>query len=464
MASVKQLNPTDLLFVAGENGQIYHHTAGLVVLDTSELRRFDFDYFRDRVIKRVEQVPHFRWKLHEVLFSLDRPYWVEDENFSWDHHFKRAALPSPGDREALAEVAGHIYARHLDRSKPLWEMWYIEGLEDGKVAIIQKTHHCLIDGQGMQKLSELLSDFSPRAKPKPISPDIANARPGATPDLRQQTTNAIAHWTRFPLALGSGLAGTMAPGLVKRLTGKSGESTPKPAVPKVFFNDHISADRGVVFRSVSLTDIKKVKNAFDATVNDVVLALVSSSLRACLLNRGELPDDSLRGGIAVSLRSEDDEDFSNKVTNTSVTLATDLADPLERLRAISAEAEKVKNKARHGGVGIIEIMQALPPILLHGMVNSLGPDQAVDMVGANLVISNVRGSSRPMYIAGARLECMYPISILTSGMGLNITCVSYCDSVDFGFSLAPELFDKPWELVDGLEAALQEYLALIPTS
>ena len=228
------------------------------------------------------------------------------------------------------------------------------------------------------------------------------------------------------------------------------------------FNADISGDRGFVFGTVPLADIKRIKDAFGATVNDVVLALVAGTLRNYLLQRDELPESALRCAIAVSLRTEEDSELSNRVTNTAVTLATDIEDAVERLRAISAGTAPAKQRARSGGKGIVEILQIFPPVLLSALINSVNADQGVRMMGANLIISNVRGSPRPMYIAGARLECMYPISILTPGMGLSITCVSYCDGVDFGFSLAPELFDQPWDLVDGLFETLDEYLGLIP--
>ena len=432
------------------------------MLDTSAKPQFDFEYFRRHTSERMDLIPHFRWKLQEVPLSLDLPYWVEDENFSYDNHFKRIAVPQPGDREALAEVASYIFSRHLDRSRPLWEMWYIEGLEGGRVAILQKLHHCMMDGQGMQKVGELLSDFSPRGKKPKIESNIAREKPGAVPDQRQLSANALRHWLQLPLAASRSAIDILGPQLRDRLRGAEKASTSKPDLSIASFNADISGDRGFVFGTVPLADIKRIKDAFGATVNDVVLALVAGTLRNYLLQRGELPENALRCAIAVSLRTEEDAELSNRVTNTAVTLATDIDDAVERLRAISAGAAPAKQRARSGGKGIVEVIQILPPVLLSALVNFVSADQGVRMMGANLVISNVRGSPRPMYIAGARLECMYPISILTPGMGLNITCVSYCDGVDFGFSLAPELFDQPWDLVDGLFETLDEYLGLIP--
>ena len=432
------------------------------MLDTSAKPQFDFEYFRRHTSERMDLIPHFRWKLQEVPLSLDLPYWVEDENFSYDNHFKRIAVPQPGDREALAEVASYIFSRHLDRSRPLWEMWYIEGLEGGRVAILQKLHHCMMDGQGMQKVGELLSDFSPRGKKPKIESNIAREKPGAVPDQRQLSANALRHWLQLPLAASRSAIDILGPQLRDRLRGAEKASTSKPDLSIASFNADISGDRGFVFGTMPLADIKRIKDAFGATVNDVVLALVAGTLRNYLLQRGELPENALRCAIAVSLRTEEDAELSNRVTNTAVTLATDIDDAVERLRAISAGAAPAKQRARSGGKGIVEVIQILPPVLLSALVNFVSADQGVRMMGANLVISNVRGSPRPMYIAGARLECMYPISILTPGMGLNITCVSYCDGVDFGFSLAPELFDQPWDLVDGLFETLDEYLGLIP--
>ena len=462
MNSPRQLSETDVLFIAGENDKVYHHTAGLVMLDTSAKPQFDFEYFRRRTSERMDLIPHFRWKLQEVPLNLDLPYWVEDENFSYDNHFKRIAVPQPGDREALAEVASYIFSRHLDRSRPLWEMWYIEGLEGGRVAILQKLHHCMMDGQGMQKVGELLSDFSPRGKKPKIESAIASDKPGAVPDQRQLSANALRRWLQFPLAASRSAIDILGPQLRDRLRGSEKASTSKPDLSIASFNADISGDRGFVFGTVPLTDIKCIKDAFGATVNDVVLALVAGTLRDYLLQRGELPENPLRCSIAVSLRTEEDAELSNRVTNTAVTLATDIEDAVDRLRAISAGAAPAKQRARSGGKGIVEVLQILPPVLLSALVNFVSADQGARMMGANLIISNVRGSPRPMYIAGARMECMYPISILTPGMGLNITCVSYCDGVDFGFSLAPELFDQPWDLVDGLFAMLDEYLGLIP--
>jgi len=459
MAAVRQLGKQDILFVAGETDTIYHHTVGLVILDTSACPRFSFDYLRKKVIERIREVPHFRWKLHEVPMGLDLPYWIEDENFHYENHFKRIAVPSPGDREALSELVAHLYSRHLDRSKPLWEFWFIEGLAGGKYAIVQKLHHCMMDGQGASKLGELLCDFAPNAKARPVDASISGARAGAVPDRWHLSTATALHLAGFPWAAYRGLADVARPLILKQFK-RQADRSPKPETPMTCLNGDISSERGFIFGSLSLDDIKTVRKAFDVSVNDVLLALVSTALRHYLLARDELPQLSLRTGIPVSLRNDDDEEISNRVTQASVTLATDIADPIARLRAISAECAEVKQVIRGGGKGFIELIQIMPPLMVSAMMSVTTPEQTAQMLGSNLIVSNVHGSDKPMYIAGARLETMYPMSIITPGMGINFTCVSYVGQVDVGVTIAPQLVTDPWTIIDGLHSALHEYLRL----
>lgn len=464
MTAVRQLNKQDILFVAGETDVVYHHTAGLVILDTSACPRFSFEYLREKVIERIRAVPHFRWRLHEVPLGLDLPYWVEDADFRYENHFKRIAVPSPGDREALSEVVAHLYSKHLDRNKPLWEFWFIEGLEGGKYAILQKLHHCMMDGQGASKLGELLCDFEPDAAPRSVDSSISGARAGEVPDwLRQSATTAL-HLARFPGAMYRGLFDIVSPKVLTLLGMKKGRSRSRPETPVSRFNGEVGPDRGFVFGSLSLVDIKAVRKAFDASVNDVLLALVSTALRNYLLERDELPRASLRTGIPISLRRDEDEEISNHVTQASVTLATDVADPVARLRAISADCDEAKQLVHDGGKGFIELIQTMPPLLVTAMMGASSPEQTLQMLGSNLIVSNVRGSNKPMYVAGARLETMYPMSIITPGMGINFTCVSYTDQVDIGVTIEPQLVPDPWEIIEGLHRALAEYLALAAKS
>lgn len=458
---LRQLTPRETFFIGGETSRVYQHTGGLILLDAGDRPGFNFRVFRQRLEERLSDVPQFRWKLHEVPLGLDLPYWVEDHQFDFDHHIRRIAVPSPGDSKALGELATYLYSKHLDRKRPLWETWFIEGLPKGQFALVQKLHHCMIDGEGANRLGQLLNDFEPDAAPRPVDEEISQAQAGTRPAFWQQSFNAARRYYGLPGQLSREIYGAVSPRIRKKFSVKrDGES--KPPIPLAYFNTDISARRDFVFGSLSLDAIKSVKNHFDVTVNDVVLAIVGSCLRNYLGERGDLPDESLRTSIAVSLRDDNDGEFSNRITATNVTLATAVADPVARLQAIASEGRQAKKEARGGATGFMEIMELLPPLLINAMINFAPPEKTVAMTGANLIVSNVRGSPWPMYMAGARMTAMYPMSIITPGTGINITCISYVDKIDFGIMLEPTLFPDPWPMIDDLEQALNDYLELIP--
>jgi WS/DGAT/MGAT family acyltransferase len=325
--------------------------------------------------------------------------------------------------------------------------------------MMQKMHHCLMDGEGAAKLGQVMNDLEPDAPPRPVDPAISGARAGRVPGPWAQSINLARHYYTLPFRAAREAYGAVLPRIRSRIGG-GGAATHKPAIPLAYFNADISPHRDFVFGSLSLDDIKTVKNHFDATVNDVIMALVSGSLRAYLQARGELPAESLRTSMPVSLRTDGDEEFGNRLTATTVTLATDLEDPVARLRAISGDSTLAKQAAHAGGKGFMEVMQLLPPFMVNAMMNLAPPEATVSALGTNLLVSSVRGSPWPMYRAGVKQTATYPISIITPGSGINVTCVSYAGHVDFGITLEPSMFPEPWDLIDGLHGALKEYLAL----
>jgi diacylglycerol O-acyltransferase len=461
MSSIKQLSREDVMFVAGETSSIYQHVALLIVLDKSDSPEFDYEHFRQHCIERVSLIPQFHWKLHMVPLGLDRPYWVEDEHFSYHHHIKRIALPEPGNQESLCEVAAYLYSKHLDRTKPLWEIWLIEGLEGGKCAYLQKFHHCMMDGEGAFNMLRIIGDFE--AEPtadKEVDESVTQARAGAVPTYPERSSKALRHLARLPGEAARGVYDILRPKVLEQFVWPKKPREERPVVPTACFNGVISCDRALTIASLSMTELKRIKNHFGVSLNDVVLALVSSAIRGYLLEYSELPQESLRTNIPVSLRSEADAQFSNKVTNTTITLASNIEDAVARLQAINHESEQAKAHAHDGTMGMIEMFQMMPPILISTVMESLPADQAPQILGANLIVSNVRGSPLPMYIAGARMQSMYPMSILTAGMGVNFTCVSYLDSIDFGVMVDPNLLPHHETITSGLEGALSEYLAL----
>jgi WS/DGAT/MGAT family acyltransferase len=459
MKQLRQLTSRETFFIGGETACVYQHTGGLILLDARESPGFGFEAFREALQERIGKVPQFRWRLHEVPLGLDLPYWVEDEHFSFDRHIRRIAVPSPGDRAALGELASYLYSRHLDRGRPLWETWFIEGLPKGQFAMLQKMHHCIIDGEGAARLGDVMNDLEPDAAPRPVDPAISSARPGRVPNVWEQSSNLARRYSRLPFEAGRGIFDAVVPGVRRRLL-RDDSTAKKPPAPLAYFNTEIGEQRAFVFGSLPLADIKAIKDHFGVTFNDVVLAVVGGSLRAYLLPRGELPTESLRTSMPVSLRTAEDDEFTNRVTATTVTLATALADPVQRLKAIAEESDRAKAEAHAGAMGFMEVMQILPPILVNAMMNLTPAETAVQTVGTNLLVSSVRGSPRPMYMAGARQSAMYPISIITPGQPINVTCLSYAGQVDVGITLEPNLFPDPWDLLDGLHTALGEYRTL----
>jgi diacylglycerol O-acyltransferase / wax synthase len=464
MTFIKQLSREDVMFVAGETDSVYQHVGVLMVVDNSDQPDFNFDRFRQHCIDRIALIPHFHWKLHSVPLGLDRPYWVEDENFNYDHHIKHIALPQPGDEKTLCEVAAHLYSKHLDRNKPLWESWLIEGLEGGKFAYLQKFHHCMMDGQGAFRMMEIICDSESEAPAKKtIDKAISEARPGKVPTLQERSSRTLGHLSKMPGDAARGVYDILRPRVLEQFAWPRKPKEDRPTIPTACFNGVLGSDRAVAFASLPMAELKAVKNHFGASLNDVLLAIVSSAIRNYLLQHGELPEHALRTNIPVSLRSADDAQMSNKVTNTTVTLATNLDDPLARLQAIHEEAEQAKAKAHNGGVGMVELFQMMPPILVSALMDSLPADQAPQILGANVIVSNVRGRTSPLYIAGAKLANMYPMSILTPGMGVNITCVSYFDSMECGIMVDPDLVPNHDAIGSYLEAAAREYSALCET-
>lgn len=458
--NLKQLTPQDVFFVGGETKSVYQHTGGLILLQSPEGKNVDFESYKQHMIERIRDIPHFRWKLHQVPLGLDLPYWVEDENFSFDNHIKRIALPSPGDKKSLAELSSYLYSRHMDRNRPLWETWFIEGLGDGKFAVLQKLHHCMMDGEGATQLGAAVTDFEPNASPPKIPAALRDAKPGKVPALWTQSLNATRHLTSMPFRARREIVGALRKGLRDRIA-RGSLFDDKPPVPVARFNGPIGSLRGFVFGTLPLSDIKALKTHYKVTVNDVILALVGTSMRNYLIKLDELPEAPLRAFIAVSLRTDKDDEFSNRVTSTTVTLGTDISSPIKRLKAIAAESEEAKQKAHEGGSGFMEMMQILPPMMVNLLMKATPPSLVPGISGANLLVSNVRGSPVPMYMAGAQVTGTYPMSIITPGGGINITCISYMDNIDIGVTFEPELFPDQWLFIDGLNKALAEYMAVI---
>ena len=458
---MEQLPGADAVFLAMETPDAPGHVGGLTVLDPSAAPEFSFARVVEVVGERIGLAPRYTQKLREVALGLDRPYLVNDPNFDVANHIHRIAVPAPGGIRELTELAAYLFSRPLDRRKPLWEMWFIEGVEDDKVALFMKSHHCLMDGQAGAGLGELLCDLEPNPERGPILPPATSPRQQRELSDLEIALRSVANLARTPLRMASFGRRVLRQSWEMLRSARDPEAPPLPfALPETCFNRQIGSQRAFACVSLSLEDVKEVKKHFDVTVNDVLLALTGSTLRTYLDRRRELPERPLAGLIAISKRSQGDVEMGNQITSVPVGLATDIADPVQRLLRVHRNAARAKDLAKAYDADMLRgIGESLPPGLLNLWMRAMNTAEVPAGLPANLVVSNVRGTPVPLYCAGARIKCMYPMSILAPGQGLNVTVVTYMGRVDFGFTVDPELVPDAWKLAEEVPRALAELLS-----
>ncbi len=455
-----RLSGTDALFLSLETPEWHQHMAGLTILDPSTTEGFGYERFVAHLEERLPLAPKFRWKLRETPLNLDRPVWVEDEGFDIARHVRRIGVPSPGRPVELAELIAQLMTRQLNRRHPLWEVWYVDGLAGGLVAFVMKIHHCLMDGVSGAALTTGVMDLEPDPPPREIPEETDSPGPGPS-DLELLVRSVLPN-VRTPFRMSRYMAEAARRGIaLLEFNRKSDEAPPLTGIPTTRWNKEISARRAMAFASVSLEDVKKVKNEFDVKVNDVVLAICSGTLRTYLDGHGELPENSLVAGVPISTRAEGDDEFNNQIANMVVSLATDEPDPVARLREIAASSRT--SKAMTNAIRAHQIQsigETAPPLMLNLAIRGLartGALQAMPTV-MNTLVSNVPGPPFPIYMAGAQVRAMFPGSVITETMGLNITVLSYLDHIDFGLSADPELIPDLWDIADGIPAALADLL------
>jgi WS/DGAT/MGAT family acyltransferase len=456
---VDRLSGLDASFLYFESGTMLMHVCGLLVLDQSTMAgEYEFDVLRDQLAERVGGNPMFRRKLHSPVLNLDHPVWVDDDEFDIEHHVRRAIVPAPGGRTELAAVCGDIAAQPLDRTRPLWEMWVLEGLADGSVAVMTKMHHATVDGvSGANLVSELCS-LEPDAPPIAAS----GPRPAATKrpsDARIVLDGAVRLATRpvkFAQLLPTTLGGVA--NWVDRA--RRGRAMPAPfTAPRTSFNGTITGHRSVAFARMSLADVKEVKNAFGCTVNDVVLTMCSGALRKYLADRDELPAQPLMAMVPVSVHGRTSAGGTNKVSGMFTSLASDVADPVARLSVIAEQNLVAKEHHKTLSASLLQDWaQFAAPNTFALAVRVYSKLRLAERhpVIHNLVISNVPGPPMPIYFLGARIVGFYPFGPVFHGAGLNITVISNDGHLDVGLIACRELAPNLWELADDLPIALEE--------
>ncbi len=460
-----RLSGLDASFLYLETPEQLMHVCGVIVLDPMTMPGgYDFESFKKAIERRVSDVPQFQRKIRRVPLDLDHPVWAKDEHFDIDRHVHRLGLPSPGGYDELVELCGHLAGQRMDRGRPLWEMWVIEGYDDGKVVVFAKMHHATVDGvSGANLMSHLCSlepDAAPLALTEPLR--IAAAPPNAELLGRALVTNLTK-----PVAVARLLSPTTQ--LISRTVSRAREGTAMAApfsAPRTSFNGTITGHRSIGLGRMSLDDVKLVKKSVpDTTVNDVVLTITGGALRSWLEERGELPETTLVASVPVSVRAQSKrEGGANKVSTLFSKLFTDVEDPVERLQLMAQANQNAKE--HHQAIGADSLQDwaefAAPRTFGLGM-RAYASLRLADRhpVVHNLVVSNVPGPPIPLYFMGARIVSLYPLGPVFHGAGINVTVASNNGELNVGILACREMVPHARELAELFPAELEKLKAAV---
>ena len=465
------LSGMDASFLHLETPESPMHVGSLQLLDLPADYEGDFaEDAKKYLTGRLHLASVFVRKLAMMPFDLANPVWVDDDDLDLEHHIHHVIMPRPGTMAQLERLVGRLHSSLLDRSRPLWEIHIIEGLQTGQVALYSKMHHAAIDGQAGVAVAKALFDISetpsvvkaPRATRRrdPSQLGMAELASAALSNSMQQYVKLI---QSIP-ATAKAISSVLMP--VSETTGKRTFELPKglKTAPKTPLNVSITNQRSFAGRSVPLAEIKQMAKAVNVSLNDVVLAICAGALKRYLADYGCRPDKPLMAAVPVSLRSEGNTDLNNQVSTMLVSLATDISDPLERLAAIHESSSEGKKLTGNVKAAIPMDFPSLGmPSIVSGLASLYGRSGLADKLPpiANVAISNVPGPSFPLYFAGAKLATYFPVSIPGHGLALNMTVQSYNGSLEFGLTACRRAVPDVADLADYVVAEHKKLLSLI---
>jgi diacylglycerol O-acyltransferase len=453
-----RLSPLDVSFLYMETPTTAMHVGGVCVLEPPA-GGFDYDRLVELISQRIGLVPRYRQKVKWVPGRLANPVWVDDTDFDVTYHVRRSALPKPGNRDQLKELVGRLQSRQLDRNRPLWEIYLVEGLEEGRVAIITKTHHAMVDGVSAVDIGTVILDVEPTPREVPEDDWSPRSEPGslklvlaAATDLVARPTGAIdtARSAVGDVRATAGKVATVAGGVLSqaRLMARQAPDTP--------LNVPIGEQRRFGMADTSLDDYKRVRKSHGGTVNDVVLATVSGALRTWLLTRGEkvTPTTVVRAMVPVSVRADAQKgELGNRVSSYFVDLPVGEGSAVMRLHQVSFAMRGHKESgAAVGADALVQLSGFAPPT-----IHALGARTASVMTRRlfNLVVTNVPGPQFPLYAAGARMLSMYPVVPLAKSQAVSIGLTSYDGGVYYGLNADRDAMPD----IDVLASCIEESLA-----
>ncbi len=448
-----RLSPLDASFLYAEQRVAGMHVGAVMTFDVGE--DFDVDAFTDLIGRRLALVPRYRQKLREVPGRLGLPVWVDDPDFDLAYHVRHAALAPPGTPDVLGELVGRLLSRQLERDRPLWEIYLVEGLADGRLAVVTKTHHAMVDGLASMDIGAALLDVTPQPRETPVD----DWRPGREPWALELAAAAVVEAVRAPGELAGRVLGDVrhAASALNRtleaaLDGVRTAAATRPVAP---LTAATGAQRRWASARTSLAEHRRVRKAHGGTVNDVVLAGVAGGLRRWMITRGEplTSGTTVRALVPVSVRARGGADAGNAISAYFVDLPVAEEDPVARLSAVRGAMEAHKRGGRAvGAARLIGLVGLAPPI-----VHSLGARLAGRYSSRiyNVLVTNVPGPPRPLYAMGARMLDMFPVVPLAGGQAVAVGVTSYDGAVHYGLTADRDAMAD----VDVLAAAFTESLA-----
>jgi diacylglycerol O-acyltransferase / wax synthase len=498
----KKLSSLDASFLYLETPEMPMHVGSMAIFRLKDdYEGSFFEDFKAMIAARLHIAPILKSRLAKTPLDIDHPSWVEDDQFDIDRHIFRGSLPAPHDRATLERIVGWMHAKLLNRARPLWEFYVFEGMANNEIGLYSKMHHAAIDGGAGAALTAIIYDTTP--VPRTIEQPVAQAKPEREArDIAADFLDSYQAMWRQPFDMSAGIksldlprtgksdigsilfdnammqienavkfAGSI-PAVLKSVSEmaskvadpKSRESISSMISPSTILNKSISSERSFAAVSVSLPQAKAVAKQAGGKLNDVVLALSSGVLRRYLLERGALPSRSLTAGVPISLREEGNTDANNQVFGMVCSLATNEEDPRQRLQTIIGESTKSKEMS-HPLRALVPQMSNVSmlgaPILVQVLALLYSRSNLSDVLPptANVTISNVPGPRQTLYAVGAELLNIFPVSISTHGLALNITVQSYRDQLDFGFIAGANIIPHVQELADMLPRELELLVA-----
>ena len=478
MTQMKHLSIIDGAFLHMESAEMPMHVGSLNLFEPPAGYRGEgfYEKVKEHVAKRMHLAPVFTRKLALMPFDLANPVWIHDDDIDLDYHVRYLVLPKPGTIVQLEALAARLHSMLLDRSRPLWEFYIIEGLADGRIGFYGKVHHAAVDGQAGVAMGTSMFDLTPEPRPvKRAREARANTyQLGVAELLAAALQNQLQQLVQSARLLPK-VARTAIDAAREALAARSGETKDDRAkrkadappsrfklAPATPFNHSITNQRAFAAVTLPLPEIKAIGKSLGASINDVVLWLCSTALRSYLKEGRELPEQSLVAGVPISLRQEGDTTANNQVAGTLIDLGTDVADPAARMKAIQrGTAAMKKQMGTFRGVIPTDFPSLGSPWLISGLASLYGRSRIADWLRiTNVTISNVPGSRVPVYLCGARMTDYYPLSIVVHGIALNITVQSHVDQLCFGLIACRRAVPDVHGLGDDLQRAMATLRAL----